>query len=345
MNPAFELLERPAASPAWRLQAAADPRIRHIARSEGANVAAPLHAWNGCEARARFRGSRIGLRLEPTRGVSHYLVEVDGQSHLLALTGGGPQDWVLREPLPLGEHELRLVKRSEGSAGEVRLHGLLTDVEGRLLPPPPPRALRLEFYGDSITAGACNRDPGDDQFDDPSTHDGTCAYGALTARQLDADYFGIAMSGIGITCSFHGPLMPQVFDRVAPRLDAPFAPVGPRQPDAVLVNLGQNDHAYPASRGEPFADDFAKRYLAFVRQLRTRHPMSKLVLLIGGMPAWQREPALQPTLAFTASALRAEGDTRVWTYTFQAFSENHPRTDIHEQMANELTAFLRNTVL
>jgi len=136
-----------------------------------------------------------------------------------------------------------------------------------------------------------------------------------------------------------------VWDRVAPRPDAPAAPVGPRVPDVVLVNLGQNDHGFPASRGEPFAADFAERYLAFVRGLRQRYPRAKLVLTIGGMSGWKEQPALQQALADTAARLRAEGDARVWTYTFEAFAWTHPRIDVHAQMADELTAFLRERVL
>jgi hypothetical protein len=186
---------------------------------------------------------------------------------------------------------------------------------------------------------------GDDQYEDLSTHDGTRAYSALTARRLGADYVGIAVSGIGITRSWGEYLMPQVWDRVAPRPDAPVAPREPRAPDVVLVNLGQNDHGLPASRGEPFAADFAHRYLDFVRQLRRRYPDAKLVLMIGGMSAWKEQPAILQALGAAAERLRAEGDAKVWTYTFQAFTWAHPRIDTHEQMADELVAFLKDRVL
>jgi len=189
---------------------------------------------------------------------------------------------------------------------------------------------------------------GTDQYEDLFSHDGTRAYGALTAARLGADYVGIAVSGIGITRTWGDLLIPQVWDRVAPRLNAPEAPKSPldqRSPDVVLVNLGQNDHGFPASRGEPFAADFAERYLGFVRQLRQRYPQAKLVLMIGGMPGWQEQPALLRGLADAAERLRAEGDRRVWTYTFKVFSWAHPRIDVHAQMADELTAFLREQVL
>lgn len=335
-------------SPAWQLVKANHPRWRFAGRSGEAPGGARLLAWSGSELRARFTGTRLGLRFTPSRGgLNHFTVEIDGRPQVLALAavGTGTADWRLREPLPPGEHTLRIVKRTEGAMAEAVFHGLLLGRDGRLLAPPPARPLKLEFYGDSITAGACNGDMGDDQYEDLSTHDGTRAYGALAAQRLGADYLGIAVSGIGITRTWGDVLMPQVWDRVAPRPDAPVAPPDARAPDVVLVNLGQNDHGLPASRGEPFAADFAERYLDFVRQLRRRYPTAKLVLLAGGMSAWKEQPAIPQALAAAVQRLRAEGDTRVWAYTFQAFTWAHPRIDTHEQMADELVAFLKEKVI
>jgi len=331
--------------PGWQLVRADSAGLRYVGRFDAAQPEAPLLAWSGSEIRARFTGTRLALRLAAVRGVSHYTVEIDGRRHVLALRGDGLQDWRLRTPLAPGEHTLRIVKRTEASMAEARFLGLLLRTDGRLLKPPPARPLRLEFYGDSITAGACNGDMGTDQYEDLSTHDGTRAFGALTAAQLGADYVGIAVSGIGITRTWDDLLMPQVWDRVAPHADAAVAPVGPRAPDVVLVNLGQNDHGFPASRGEPFAADFGEHYLAFVRGLRRRYPQARLLLTIGGMLAWMEQPELPRVLAATAERLRSEGDHRVWTYTFKAFAWAHPRIDIHALMADELVSFLRDKVL
>jgi lysophospholipase L1-like esterase len=340
-----EFLREPAGSAAG-LIAPDDPRLRWIGRSRiDANGARPLE-WSGTELRARFTGSALTLRLAPANGKTNYFsVEIDGRKHLLALLGEGPADWRLREPLAPGEHELRLVKRTEASQADSVFLGLRLGEGGRLLEPPPARALTLAFYGDSITAGACNGDIGTDQYDDLYSHDGTRAYGALTAQALGANYLGFAVSGIGITASWDPLLMPQVWNRYAPRLDAPVAPADSPEPDVVLVNIGQNDFGFPHSQGRPIAADFAPRYLDFVRTLRARYPQARLVLLIGGMTAWKEEPAIPKALDAALATLRAEGDARVWRYTFQAFSWAHPRIDVHAQMADELVKFLRTEVL
>ncbi|MEO6276193.1 GDSL-type esterase/lipase family protein [Roseateles sp.] len=307
---------------------------------------AKLMAWSGSELRARFTGRELSLEFSSTHwGTSHFTVEVDGRVHALAVPGNSRAVWRLREPLGEGTHELRLVKRTEASMAEAAFHGLRLAEGGQLLDPPPARPLKLAFYGDSITAGACNGDVAEDQYEDLYPHDGTRAYGAVTAERLGADYLGIAVSGIGITATWDTLLMPQVWNRYAPRLDAPAAPPDPRAPDVVLLNLGQNDHGFPASKGQAIAADFGARYLAFVRQLRARYPQASIVLLAGGMTAWKEQPAIPRALNQAVATLRTEGDAKVWTYTFQAFAYAHPRIDVHAQMADELTRFLKDEVL
>lgn len=326
---------------------ATDSRLRWAGRvGPGPLPSSRLMAWSGSELRGRFTGRMLTLEFSSTHwGTSHFTVEIDGRVHPLAVPGQGWTAWRLREPLADGEHTLRLVKRTEGSMAETSLLGLRLGPGGRLLDPPPARALRLAFFGDSITAGACNGDVADDQYEDLYPHDGTRAYGAVTAKRLGADYLGIAVSGIGITATWHDLLMPDVWDRFAPRKDAAVAPPESPAPDVVLLNLGQNDHGFPASKGQPMAKDFGPRYLAFVRQLRGRYPRARLVLLVGGMSAPQEQPAIPHAVQQAVQTLRGEGDTQVWSYRFKAFAWTHPRIDVHAQMADELTAFLQTKVL
>ncbi|MFG6429697.1 GDSL-type esterase/lipase family protein [Roseateles sp. LYH14W] len=324
-----------------------DPQLRWVGRvGAGPLPSSKLMAWSGSELRARFTGRDLALEFSSTHwGTSHFTVEIDGRVNPLAVPGKDHTVWRLREPLADGEHTLRLVKRTEGSMAEASLHGLRLAEGGKLLAPPPARPLTLAFYGDSITAGACNGDVADDQYDDLYPHDGTRAYGAVAAARLGADYVGIAISGIGITATWHDLLMPDVWNRVAPRKDAAVAPADVRAPDVVLLNLGQNDHGFPASKGQPIAADFGPRYLAFVRQLRGRHPQAKIVLLMGGMSAPREQPAIPQAVERAVQTLRGEGDAKVWSYRFAAFAWAHPRIDVHAQMADELTRFLKDEVL
>lgn len=63
------------------------------------------------------------------------------------------------------------------------------------------------------------------------------------------------------------------------------------------------------------------------------------------MSAWQAQPEILRTRAETARLLKSEGDRRVWTYRFEAFSWAHPHIDVHARMADELEKFLPDKVL
>jgi lysophospholipase L1-like esterase len=202
----------------------------------------------------------------------------------------------------------------------------------------------MVFYGDSITAGACNGDKGEDQYADMSTHDGSRAYGALVARRLNADYIGIAVSGTGVTRSWNEILLPEVAGLVAPQVNAPAINAADRTPDLVLINLGQNDFGYPQSQNEPFPSDFTARYVAFVQQLRVRYPNARIICLMGGMTGWRNSPDLSRGFKSAVQQLQ-QTDRQLWSYTFVADTDSHPRIDTHERMATELVKFLRQEVL
>jgi hypothetical protein len=66
---------------------------------------------------------------------------------------------------------------------------------------------------------------------------------------------------------------------------------------------------------------------------------------MGGMSAPREQPAIPRAVLGAVQTLRGEGDSQVWSYRFEAFSWAHPRIDVHAQMADELTRFLKDEVL
>lgn len=322
----------------FRLVTRVDPDVPDI----------PLLAWTNAQVRARFTGTRLGLRMQGLNGQIWFNVTIDGQTQRLNLVSGSTQDYVLKRALPEGEHEVVISKRTEANSTQGRFHGLLLAPEGRLLAAPPERALRIELYGDSISAGACNGDVAADQYDDLSTHDGTRSYGAVAARILDADYLGIAVSGIGIAASWgDGERMPEVFDRILPFTSSSRAPAmlpGQRQPDVIVVNLGQNDFGWPSSQGKPFPSDYRSRYVAMVKALRARHPKARIICALGGMSGWKASPDLLQSWKDAVTELKSQ-DTMIWGLQFQAYTDAHPRIDTHAKLGKELADFLQTQVL
>lgn len=308
----------------------------------------PVFAWQGSELLARFSGRRLGFRFAaPTIGPVFFNVIVDGENRLLEIDKEGPFNYLLEPELGEGEHELVLYKRTEAFIGSVAFLGLLTEEGARLGPKPEAQGLRIEFYGDSITAGACNDEPGEDQYEDQSTHDNYLSYGSIASRELGAEYVSIAVSGSGICESWNPILMQSVWDKAG--CDPSGRPSGQwdfsgRRPDIVVINLGQNDYGFPLSQGRPFPADFAERYVSFVRGIRGVYTEAGIVCAIGGMTAWRESADLKAAWEGAVAQLKA-ADGLIFDYRFMAFSSNHPRVPLHRILASELAAYIRSSVL
>jgi hypothetical protein len=317
-----------------------DPALHYVGRLARRGSREPVFAWQGSQLLARFGGARIGFRFDRVVGRNFFNAIIDGENRLLALAEGGPADYIADFALRPGAHELALFKRSEGYFGSAALVGLLVEEGARLGPRPEPLGLSVELYGDSISAGACNDDPGEDQYEDLSTHDCYLSYGAMACRSLGAEFACIAVSGTGITCSWNPILMPDVWDRVAPDPAAERWDFSGRAPDVVVVNLGQNDFGLPDSQGRPMSPDFAARYASFVRGLRGAYPSARIVCAIGGMTSYRDSAQLRAAWARAMGDLRSF-DPAIEELRFEASSSRHPRVSVHRALAEELAAFLR----
>ena len=280
---------------------------------------------------ARFTGTALQLRLESDPD-DYFNVWIDGQ---LSLLRGDPATdlYPLAAGLPGGAHTVQLFKRTE-MLGAVTFKGLSLEDDGRLLEPPAPSLRRIEFYGDSVTVGQSNEDGTADQWPDHSTHNNDRAYGALAARQLNADYACIAVSGIGLTQGYQPHTMEEIWDRYRPEPGSAPWDFAAWPAGVVVVNLGQNDN----STG--FGGDFVERYARFLRQLRAQYPPAEIFAVIGPL-------SIEPLIGDIARAvqrLKAGGDARVHFHHFSQQTHQHPRADVHQAMAQELVEAIQRVI-
>ena len=177
-------------------------------------------------------------------------------------------------------HRVEVLKVTEGASKllfrDVTLLGL--GAAFNLAPNNRPR--RLEFIGDSITAGygvlGTERDPGYETFQ----QDGTYSYAYLTSEALSAEGRYICLSGKGIVCNCNGDRTDiragEYFDRQS---------VSEKEkcrdgwtPDAVIINIGTNDAGGPAA-----FDEFGQAGEALIRGIRERYPEAYIIWLYGMM--------------------------------------------------------------
>ena len=318
-----------------------DPRIHYEGRFDFSALAGPVVVWAGSRISLDFDGPRLVLHWGKATGQNFFNVQVDGTTEVVGIPAGASRETVWPHPLDPGRHRLTLFKRSEAAAGEVCFAGVEV-APGTEIRTPVPTAyrLRMEFLGDSITAGACNEDGDKDQWEDRGTHNFARSYATLTSSAFAADLRCVAVSGMGIAMGWTDVKAGQVWDRIHPRVDAPRADLVAWQPEVAFVNLGENDDSFPRAHNQPFPAGYTAGYVALVQSIRAAYPHARLVLLRGGMYGGSQSAPLREAWTEAVRQLEA-ADPAISHYVFTHWSSTHPRVADHRAMADELIAWLK----
>lgn len=313
-------------------------------------------AWSGSSATLRFRGTGLSVDLKDS-GQNRFYALVDGELRPEKIVPGrGVHTVELASQLPDGEHTVTLVRLTEALVGETQLLQIRLPPGAELLPPPAPRERRIELIGDSISAGYGNEGPDATCPFSPSTENHYATYGAIAARELDADLVTIAWSGKGVSSNrgTNDPvLMPELWRRTLPeRSESLWSFDGPA-PHAVVVNLGTNDFAPEVEDTSPFAE----AYYQLLLDVRQRYPEAYLLCTVGPLlsDSW---PPGRRALSTVRDALRdavrrrsEAGDAHVGFLEFAPVSADegfgcdyHPSLATHRRMATELVGHLRTAL-
>ncbi|MFG2430599.1 GDSL-type esterase/lipase family protein [Streptomyces sp. NPDC048590] len=245
-------------------------------------------SWPGVYFEGRFRGAGVGTVLGCA--AADYDIQVDGTTVTTLVTPGDTTHWVsgLRD----AEHTIRVVKRNDSPGDTSTFGGFVAAPGGAVLGRPAPRGRQIEFIGDSITVGYGNVS-GTRECDPEQIRRNTNAdvgHGALTARQLGADYQINGFSGLGMIRNVAG-ISPDVTYRtysdralLAVPGDVWHNP-GTWHPQIVVVNLGSNDFT-DLVPGEPWTPDsltvaFRTAYVEFLRKLRGLHGAGTALVAVG----------------------------------------------------------------
>lgn len=325
------------------LIAANNPHFTYEGRIDFSNTASPHIIWQGTTIAIHFQGPNLDLNFSSLQGQVYFDLTIDEQTTILKAQNGQISSTL---SLSKGRHTLTLTKRSEASAGTVHFDGITAQATFEFRSNPE-QAQSVEgqptylFYGDSITAGACNEDGDSDQWNDRSTHNANLSYGALAAKAMHATYRNIAISGMGISMGYTPHTFPEIWNRYEPNPDSPIANVSSYQPDTIFINLGENDNSFSSNQGQGFPSNYSSRYIAMVREMRNTYPDSRFVILRGGMYGGSQSQRLRGPWQEVVGILESE-DPNLTHYIFNHWSSQHPRVADHQKMANELASWLKD---
>ena len=234
------------------------------------------HVASGIEV--AIDGTALTADIEASANV-YLCVYVDGaDTYERIQLSAGRKTYTLASGLEQGFHTIRLVKSSEIYDGQIRLISLSS--EG-FYTAPEKSNFRIEFVGDSITAGygALGKTGAQRTVENS---DACSSYAYYTAQKLGVDYSTVAIQGICVKANMWiqdcmndvykitSPLNPTAYD---------FAD----QADVVVVNLGTNDAGYITSKDFDYSEQFPQDYLTLLQYIREKNPDAHIICLYGFM--------------------------------------------------------------
>ena len=320
----------------------------YTGRIDFSDKKSPQLSWPGSSIKANFTGTSLAIVLDDQLGKNFFNVIVDGETqHPYVLEAKqGEHTYVISTALKPGNHSLEIYKRTEGEEGATHFKGLVLDKDASLLKPPARPRRRMEIYGDSITSGMGNEgaDNGADHL--LSEKNNYWAYGAITARNLNAELHTISQSGIGIMISWFPFIMPQFYDQLNAVGDNNSQWDFTRwTPDLVVINLFQND-SWLTDRDrklQPHPTDEQKiqAYINFVRSIRAKYPNAQIICALGSMDATANPTWPGYVKAAVARMQKENNDKKLDTifFPFTGYGQ-HPRIAQHKANAELLTAFI-----
>ena len=337
-----------------------DPHILYTGRISFTNPDRP--AWNfpGIQITAAFEGTSLRMIAKPKSG--YFMAQID-QAEPFKVAFRGERDSVvtLATALSDGRHLVRLMYVIEGYEFFPEFWGFVLDKGRQLVDGPVLPSRKIEFIGNSITCGYGNEGLKKGEGFDYATENHYYSYASITARNLEAQHWVVARSGIGAYRNYDGPKtgnpeshMPVQYEftgyawkpelRQQPTFLREKWDFSRYQPDVVCINLGTND----LSTNNYDATLLKKGYQKLLKMVRQHNPQAKIVFLTGTMLYNQELQLAKQLLDEVAAEAKKAGDKEVYRFDMphidgEAFLGNdwHPNIYQDEKMAGELTAYLR----
>ena len=242
--------------------------------------------FNGTPLKVTFRSRTVQegfMDMDPDNARTYLGVSVDGGEYKrISIARGQKVTMPVAAKLAEGEHTVTVRKSTEAQVCSLEVFELAAD--GKFLPPPVKPAVKLEFYGDSITAGMnamkAEDKSGGKELRTSEQQDGLGTYAFYAAQQMQAQANMFCVSGQRLShYGAGGDTIPSLAKYTSPAGGAEWDFERYRA-DAVIINLGTNDViAYGAQAN--FRTTLKKEYKEFVEYLRARYGDVPVIVVYG----------------------------------------------------------------
>ncbi len=347
--------------------AANDPKIIYSGRFDFSDPTAPACWYPGSSIMAKFYGTSIDIGLfDLSTGTedraNYYNILIDDK--LYTVIRGNPYDsiYTIARNLSNEFHTIEIFKRTEALFGGAIFRGFYIQKNTVLFHHDKINSRKIEFIGDSYTCGYGDvvSIPAPPEGD-PSTgfhsynEDNYITWGAITSRDLKAEYHCIAFSGIGMYMNNNqstSGTLPKIYNRSSPENASLTWDTHKFVPDVTVINLGTNDFAQERANPPHMVDSaaFVSTYINFVKKLRIYYPASKIICVVPNSvrddypQGYQMLTRMKSYIQAVVDNLSADQNVFYFELTTQTppYGEDfHPSAATHQSMADQIEPFIK----
>lgn len=342
-------------------------RIGFTSPSSPADAAKPGGAafyYPSTSVKFRFKGTSLAAKFfdHATGLANSFGVTIDGSPEIpVQLEANKEQTRVIAVGLPNRVHTVEIYRRQDTWTGPADIEGVWLDEGATLLSPPPRPKRKIEFYGDSVCAGAASLAFGYENSPDNAwtyenengfLNDGYWSFSAMTARAMNLDAHIQGIGGLPLldkTGWYGGDLqncvgLETTWDKLNPNIGQftnwDFSEFTPQ---VVVISVGQNDAHGGNIEDASWRQHWEDRYLQILSQMFSHYPKAHFVLTTTVLDHDLKFDESLKEIA--AEFCRQKGSETAVYFGFKRAGKGtpgHPRYKEQLEMATELTAFLES---
>lgn len=334
-----------------------NPALEYMGRIDFDDPARPVLVWPGTMIDVNFTGTSCALVIKNInhQELTHFGALVDGVMQKFLLKNDREDNlYTLAQGLEDKPHTLKLVK-TMASHNYIEFVGIVIDGNAEVSRPNHKYDLKLEVYGDSVSAGEVVEDIFYEGQCDPDDHhcnnaadNSFFSYPLMLARRLNAEIHDVAQGGIalmdntGYFTSDHLWGMTRVYDKIqySPYDELKQWDFSRYTPDWVIIALGQNDHNPDpdAIKRPEWRRLWKDKYIEMLRDLMGKYPNARFLLTLTVL---KHERTWDDAVREVAEEVN---DERVKYFEFTRgglATDGHPRATEQAEMATELYFYIK----